>query len=202
MAIVQQQAQQPSRTGPAIGFIGAAVVLAGSFMAWATASGPGFDLSVSGTSDGRDGIYTAIGALILIALFAVCMMKGSRGLRIAALIVSLLIITLSAYDIADISNVGADGGLAGLITFQVGIGLKMVLAGAIAATVGAVISLITAAAARAAAAPSGPLAGAPSGQPIGQAFPGATQPVPPAPPQPPGPPASPQPPGTPPNPGT
>lgn len=120
--------------GGSITFVaGTAAVTLGAFMPWASV-GP---FTVNGT-DG-DGVLTLVGAFIAGGLGIGGFRNRSRGLVIAALVVSVLITLIAIYDLADLASVADENDFG--IEARPGGGLLLTCAGGVAAVVGAALGL-------------------------------------------------------------
>jgi hypothetical protein len=127
----------PNRTGPIVSLIGGGLVLLGSFLPWATVktavlSSPA-SLSVSGT-DG-DGVITLVLGLVIVGIGLVCLTSRPR-LWLVSLIAGCAAALVAVIDIVDVGNrvgeIESD-----YLHASVGVGLWVVLVGAIIAVVGA-----------------------------------------------------------------
>ncbi|HEX7463723.1 MAG TPA: hypothetical protein VF382_02360 [Actinomycetota bacterium] len=117
--------------------IGGGLVLLGSFLPWATIrsavlSSPG-SLSVNGT-DG-DGQITLVLALVIVGIGVVGLM-GRPRFWLISLIAGCLAALVAVIDIIDVSRTAGEVESA-YLDASVGIGLWVVLAGAVVAVVGA-----------------------------------------------------------------
>ncbi|HVX07179.1 hypothetical protein [Humibacter sp.] len=109
----------------------------GSFMTWASADTPFGSISVSGTSNGKDGNITLFLGLLLAAVGLRRLVKkrlGTWGL-VAGFLLSLAILGVGIYDTADISRTDGDG-----VSVNPGIGLILQLVAGIGGIVGAVMA--------------------------------------------------------------
>ncbi|MGB6245518.1 hypothetical protein [Gordonia sp. (in: high G+C Gram-positive bacteria)] len=115
------------------GIVGAAVLaFIAAFLPWATAAGR----SVSGLSDGRDGVITLVLAIITAALAAaaISMPASLRDLPLiaglTAIVTGVVLIVVSLVDILDVQDRNRDLGVFGEITgieVSVGYGLWLTL---------------------------------------------------------------------------
>jgi hypothetical protein len=119
---------------------GAAIVLIGSVLPWASVTTFVGTISVNGTNG--DGVLTLIGALLIAGLAGPALWGlARRGLLIGALVLSALVAVVALIDIADVSSRVADANGTGLVHASVGFGLWLTLVGAIVATAGTAIAL-------------------------------------------------------------
>lgn len=118
---------------------GSAAVVLGSFLPWATITGPFGTLSRPGT-DG-DGLLTLIGGAIAGAL-GIALLRGSnkRSLAIASLVLSGLVLVVAFIDTASVSSLVADV-RSGLAYASVGVGLWITDLGALVAVAGSILWL-------------------------------------------------------------
>jgi Protein of unknown function (DUF2510) len=120
---------------------GAALVALGSILTWAHVSAGLIEHSVSGL-DG-DGVLTLPGALLFGGLAASSLLTSwSTGRMVAALVVAALVGLVAAIDIADISSRVSDVDTLGVdVDVSIGIGLWLVLAGALSGIGGCIMAL-------------------------------------------------------------
>jgi hypothetical protein len=121
---------------------GAAVVVLGSFLPWASVTVFGAELTVDGM-DG-DGPLTLIGGALVGALtLAAHLQRPARWKVVTALVLAALVTLIAVIDVVDVSSRVADveGELAVDLEASVGIGLWLVLAGSVVATVGTALTL-------------------------------------------------------------
>lgn len=118
---------------------GAAIVALGSMLTWARVSSDIVDFSVSGL-DG-DGMLTLPGAFGFGVLAASSLLRSwSRGRMVAALVVAVLVGIVAAVNVADISSRVSDVETLGFDA-SIGIGLWLVVAGALAGIAGCIMAL-------------------------------------------------------------
>jgi hypothetical protein len=86
-----------SPIGTAVGVVGGALLVAGSFLTWVTLSGGGDSVSAKGT-DGSDGWITFGAGLVLIAVSLAAMRAGRRALAILAIVAALAGGGIGVYD--------------------------------------------------------------------------------------------------------
>lgn len=127
--------QTNDRIGPMFGGIVAGVIiLFGSMMPWATL-GP---LSIAGTSG--DGAFTAIGGLIVVALFLWWgLARRGSGPVIAGAIVSALALLVVIADGVDVSSVADEAGPTLFGSVEVGTGIYITGLGAVGGIISGVI---------------------------------------------------------------
>jgi hypothetical protein len=120
---------------------GAALVALGSILTWASVSSEVIEFSKSGL-DG-DGVLTLPGALVFGGLAASSLLTSwSTGRMIGALVVAVLVGLVAGFNVANLSSRSSDVEPAVLdIEVSIGIGLWLVLAGAVTGTAGCVIAL-------------------------------------------------------------
>lgn len=118
---------------------GSAAVVLGSFLPWATITGPFGTLSRPGT-DG-DGLLTLICGAVAGAL-GIALLRGSdrRSLAIASLVLSGLVLLIGVFDTVNVSSVVADM-RSRLAYASVGAGLWLTDLGALVAVAGSIIWL-------------------------------------------------------------
>ena len=121
---------------------GSAGVALGSLLPWAEVTAPFIGtVTVAGT-DG-DGVLTLFGAVVTALLALVGFgARRSRGALIGALVVALLVAAVAVIDMVDVTGRIADAEDGDVvIQASIGIGLWVVLLGALAAIVGTVMAL-------------------------------------------------------------
>lgn len=107
---------------------GGAALAIGSFLPWASA----FGQSVTGM-DADDGVITLVLGLVLVALgYMMAMRETQRWMVIAALVVGLIAVVVALIDLFDVLGTEA---------VSVGIGLWIVVLGAIVAAAGAAMRM-------------------------------------------------------------
>lgn len=109
---------------------GAAAVVVGAFLPWATAG----SFSKAGTEG--DGSITLVLGIAAAALGALGLLKRSRGMRIGSVVAAALVVLIAVIDMADVGSAEVFG-----ISFEIGIGLYMTLVGGLGALLGAVLAL-------------------------------------------------------------
>lgn len=114
--------------------IGAAAVIIGSFMPWATLTSFLGDINKNGT-EGDGAITLVMGILIGLAAVFSKPRSGKRGSWVAV-VLGVLVGLIAIIDIADIERLANDVPFAEI---NVGIGLYVVLIGAVIAVVGGLI---------------------------------------------------------------
>lgn len=122
--------------------IGAVLAAIGSVLEWASVDAGFTTVSKSGLD--ADGVLTLPCALIFGGLALSAMLKvWSLGRMIGALVVAALVAVIAVVDIADVSSRFSDLEAQGFdVEASVGIGLWLVLLGAIVGVVGCVVALI------------------------------------------------------------
>jgi hypothetical protein len=124
---------------------GAAMVTVGSLLPWANVTAPFFGtFSIAGT-DG-DGTLTLVAGLVVGALTLWAYAgRFSPGPIVAALVVSLVSGVVAIVDMADVSGLAGEASEDDVsVAVSIGIGLWLVLLGAVAATGGCILSLVAA----------------------------------------------------------
>jgi Protein of unknown function (DUF2510) len=127
-----------------LALVGLAGMAIGAFGPWITALGGA--ISVSGTSDGRDGWLVLAAALIAGALFATYASRGLTGRLTGVAVFAVLSGIVCVYDLVDISNHTET--FAGVSVVSPGWGIYLALAGSITLTVSALLVRQQAGAAR------------------------------------------------------
>ncbi len=133
------QGPTPNRTGPVLSLIGGGLVLLGSFLTWATVTVGIGSLGVSGTvgvsgTDG-DGQITLVLGLVIVGIGVVGLM-GRPRFWLISLIAGCLAALVAVIDIVDVSRTVSQVQGA-YMHASVGIGLWVVLVGAVVGVVGA-----------------------------------------------------------------
>jgi hypothetical protein len=117
--------------------IGAAAVVLGSFLPWATVSTFIGSVNVFGTEG--DGVLTLfIGAVLAFVAFRALSPGITRGATIFAIVACLILFAIALYDFIDIQRVASDLSSVSddVASASVGYGLWIVLIGSAVATVG------------------------------------------------------------------
>jgi len=138
-AVAAPETPGSDRSWPTAMLVGAAAVMVGSFLPWATVSFFLGTTNVAGT-DG-DGVLTLfIGAVLAFVAFRAINPGIGRGASILAVIAALILFGIALYDFIDIRRVASD--LADIsddvAQASVGIGLWIVLVGSGAAAAGSI----------------------------------------------------------------
>ena len=119
---------------------GAAAVIVGAFLSWASVDFQGESISKAGT-DG-DGVITVVFGIAAAVLgFLALGATRRRWHAITALVLSALVAIIAVIDIADIKSRFGDDTSGLDVEVSIGIGLWLTLAGGLAAAVGAVLVL-------------------------------------------------------------
>lgn len=115
-----------------LAIVGAVLIGIGSVLPWAKVESQFGDLSVAGTEG--DGVITLIAAVVLaIGGFMRIKSPGSTFAKVLIVLSALVAGVTAAYDMSSISDIGGNE----FATASVGIGLYVVLAGAVVGMLGA-----------------------------------------------------------------
>ncbi len=128
----------------AIAPIGAVLTAIGSVLEWASVD-TGFGTTITKSGLDADGVLTLPAGLLFGGLALSALLKvWSMGRMIGALVVAALVALIAVVDIADVSSRFSDLESQGFdVEASVGIGLWLVLVGAILGVVGCVVALIS-----------------------------------------------------------
>ena len=120
--------------------VGGILAIVGTFMAFATVSGPGGSISVTGKEADEASNYLLAGGLAILCAILLWVMCGGTGRKVVAIIALVGVGFFGLYGaIADITSIN-DLAPAG-VEASAGIGLYVVLIGSLLTVVGAVMSL-------------------------------------------------------------
>ncbi|MEX2274343.1 MAG: hypothetical protein WEA10_02095 [Actinomycetota bacterium] len=131
---MQPQTQKVS-PGPIVMIVGAVVMAIGSVLPWATISIQAAERSIGGL-DG-DGVITVICA-VLVALAALVWLTGRGWGRVLGFILAIVAGGVAVYDLVNITDTASDLSvvLEGFAEVSAGIGIWLVVAGAVIAIIG------------------------------------------------------------------
>lgn len=170
---MQSQTKKAS-PGPIVMIAGAVVIAIGSVLPWASVTVQAVERSIGGL-DG-DGVLTLVGA-VLIALAALVWLTGRGSARIVGIILAALAGAIAVYDLVNINDTAKDLSVVseGFAEASAGIGIWIVVAGAVIALIGGFLPGTK-------AAPSGAQPSQPVAQPPAGVQPPSSAPPPPGPP--------------------
>ena len=126
----------------AIGVVAMVMVAIGSALPWATASASVFSVSKGGLSG--DGVITIILSLLGLVFFTMGTFRKAQWPFVLGLILSIVILSIAAYDIANVMSMVVDvsGGAEVGASVTVGVGLVLCLIGGIIGLIAGISGLI------------------------------------------------------------
>jgi hypothetical protein len=128
--------KEPNKTGAIITLVGAAAIVLGSFLPWASVATVFGTISLAGTEG--DGVITlVIGGII--GVLAGLELGGKSRRRTAAMIVGIVALGIGVFEIANVSDTASEVS-SQFARASVGIGLWAVLGGAALALLGSLQS--------------------------------------------------------------
>lgn len=122
--------------------VGGILAIVGTFMAFATVSGPGGSISVTGREADEASNYLLAGGLAILCAILLRVMSGATGRKVVAIIALVGVGFFGLYGaIADITSISDLAPAGSGVEASAGIGLYIVLIGSLLAVVGAVMSI-------------------------------------------------------------
>lgn len=91
------------RFTPAVAAAACVGLVVGSIGPWITLGA----LSVGGIEEGRDGWVTLVGTAIAVLCLGLYSVRGRRALAIATLVIALLMLAVTIYDVSDVQSSSA-----------------------------------------------------------------------------------------------
>ena len=122
--------------------VGGILAIVGTFMAFASVSGPGGSISVTGKEADEASNYLLAGGLAILCAVLLWVMSGATGRKVVAIIALIGVGFFRLYGaIADITSINDLAPAGSGVEAKAGIGLYICLLGSLLAVIGAIMSL-------------------------------------------------------------